>query len=141
MKALRVVLWLLGIYVVLALAMDAYIATAQPTMGDRTGVLRSFDEDGIPHETVLSIIDDGNVTWVESGHHFRGWYHRVVANSDVELTRGGKTRAYRAVPLDDVKTREHVIALMKRGSGDFGYAMGRAMLLFAEIKPVRLDPR
>jgi hypothetical protein len=58
----------------------------------------------------------------------------------VELVRGGEVKAYRAVPVDTPAALERVEELMGKGRGA-GYYAGRAMLLFAPIKPVRLDPR
>ena len=49
------------------------------------GVLRTIDEKGQVHETRMIVLQDGDVIWVQSGHHFRGWYHRLVRNSEVEL--------------------------------------------------------
>ncbi len=140
---MRIIRWLaivLGAYVVLALVIDGTIATFQPMAGT-TGVLRTFDEQGRPHERVLSILDDDGTLWVESGHHLRGWYHRLRRNPDVELIRDGEVHAYRAVALDTPEAEQRVKELMKESNGAIGYYFSRAMLLFAEIKPVRLDPR
>ncbi len=70
----------------------------------------------------------------------RGWYHRVVSNPEVELVRGGKAEPYRAVLLDTPEAVDTVTKLMGKGSRA-GYWVGRTMLLWAPIKPVRLDPR
>lgn len=140
MKIVRWLLIVIGAYLVLALALDGLIANFQP-QSDRTGVLRTFDLAGEPHDRVLSLLDDDGQLWVESGHWFRGWYHRLRENPKVELIRDGQARPYRAVPLYTAEAQAHVIALMKKGAGSFGYWAGRTMLLFAPIKPVRLDPR
>ena len=95
MKIIRWLAIVLGACVVLALALDGMIALFQPSAGT-TGVLRTFDEQGEPHERVLSLLDDGGTLWVESGHHFRGWYHRLRRNPNVELIRDG-TAADRSV--------------------------------------------
>ena len=139
MKFIRIAAILFGVYVALGLALDGAIGYFQPQQ-DTTAVLRSFDPDGTPHETVLSLLDDGGTLWVESGHWFRGWYHRVSANPDVELIRGGEAKPYRAVPVDTPEALARVQELMGKGRGA-GYTFARAMLLFAPIKPVRLDPR
>jgi len=139
MKLARIAAILLGSYVALGLALDGAIGYFQPQRGT-TAVLRSLDEQGQPHDTVLSLLDDGGTLWVESGHWFRGWYQRIRRNPDVELVRGGEARPYRAVPLDTPEALERVKQLMGQGRGA-GYTASRAMLLFAPIKPVRLDPR
>jgi hypothetical protein len=139
MKPVRIAAIALGIYVALGLMIDAAIGHFQPQSGS-TAVLRTFDERGTPRDTVLALHEDAGTLWVESGHWFRGWYHRAVANPEVELIRGGQAAPYRAVPLEDAQTVAHVKQLMGKGEGA-GYWIGRAMLLFAPIKPVRLDPR
>ncbi len=139
MKAIRWIVIIFGVYVVLALALDGMIAAFQPQSGS-TGVLRTFDADGAAHDKVLSVLDDDGQLWVESGHWFRGWYYRLRENPDVELVRDGKTLLYRAVPLATPEAERHVKELMKRRAGSGGYWAGRIMLLFAPIKPVRLDP-
>ena len=140
MKIVRIAAWVLGVYVVLGLLLDGAIGWFQP-QSEGTAVLRSFDADGEARDTVLSLLeeDDGTL-WVESGHWFRGWYRRVEANPDVELVRDGEAGAYRAVPLDTPEALDRVTRLMGKGQGA-GYWVGRTMLLWAPIKPVRLDPR
>ena len=140
MKVIRWLAIVLGGYVILALVLDGMIAIFQPMAGT-VGVLRTFDEQGKPHETVLSLLDDGGTLWVESGHHFRGWYHRVRRNPEVELVRDGEVQAYRAVALDTPEAEQRIKQLMQESNGPIGYYASRAMLLFAQIKPVRLDPR
>jgi hypothetical protein len=103
-------------------------------------VLRSFDNRGLAQETVLGLLDDNGQLWVESGHWFRGWYHRVQNNPDVELIRANEVGAYRATPVDTPEAVDLVTRLMGKGDGA-GYWIGRTMLLYAPIKPVRLDPR
>ena len=139
MKIVRIAAIVFGVYVVLGLALDGAIGYFQPRAG-KTAVLRTFDQTGKSQETVLSLLDDGGTLWVESGHWFRGWYHRAVSNPDVELIRDEQVGTYRAVPVDTPEAVEHVTKLMGKGKGA-GYWVGRAMLLFAPIKPVRLDPR
>ena len=138
-RVVRIAAIALAIYIALGLAMDAAIGIFQPQT-ETTAVLRTFDASGKPVDTVLSLHDDGGQLWVESGHWFRGWYHRALANPDVELVIGGEARPYRAVPVDTDEAVDKVTRLMGKGSSA-GYWFGRAMLLWAPIKPVRLDPR
>lgn len=133
-----------GAFVALALAFDAFVGAAQPALspGANEGVLRTWGADGSVHESRMVVLDapDGTL-WVQSGHHFRGWYHRLLENPEVELVRGGETRAYRAVAIDTPESEALVVALLKeRAPGPRFYAI-RTVLLFADIKPVRLDPR
>jgi hypothetical protein len=92
-------------FVVFALVMDAVIGLRQPSFdqGPAEGILRTVDAEGEVQETRLAVIDDGDTVWVQSAHHFRGWYHRLVENPEVELERAGKVTAYRAV-LSVIKT-------------------------------------
>ena len=132
---------LLGGYLFVVLAVEAYITIAQPRVGGLEAVLRTFDEEGTPHDNRLALINDGETLWVQSGHHFRGWYDRLRRNPDVELIRDGVAKPYRAVALDTDEARDRVMTLLReRGSAGRFYTI-RALLLFAPIKPVRLDPR
>ncbi len=76
MKIVRILGIIVAVYVVLALAIDGFIAWRQPAMGD-TLELRTFDADGLAHVQRLSRTLEGDVLWVGSGHHFRGWYYRL----------------------------------------------------------------
>jgi hypothetical protein len=80
----------LGAYVVLALSFDVFLGVTQLALepGRAEGVLRTFDDEGKAYESRMIVIDDGDTTWVQSGHHFRGWYHRLRRNTDVELVLG-----------------------------------------------------
>jgi hypothetical protein len=139
MKLVRILAMLLALYVGLGLLADAAIGWFQP-QGGNTAVLRTFDPSGASKDTVLGLLDDHGQLWVESGHWFRGWYRRVVANPDVELVRGGQAAPYRATPLDTPEAVDTVTRLMGKGSSS-RYWIARTLLLFAPIKPVRLDPR
>ncbi len=139
MRVVRIGAIVLGVYVGLGLLLDGAIGYFQPQSGT-TAVLRTFDESGEPRDTVLGLLDDEGQLWVESGHWFRGWYHRAVANPEIELVREGRTTAYLAVPVDTPEAVDTVTRLMGKGDGA-GYWVGRTMLLWAPIKPLRLDPR
>ena len=139
MRLVRIAAILLGLYVVLGVSLDAAIGFLQPQQPN-TAVLRTFDASGGSKDTVLGLLDDRGQLWVESGHWFRGWYRRVVANPDVELVRGGQAAPYRATPLDTPEAVDTVTRLMGKGSSS-RYWIARTLLLFAPIKPVKLDPR
>ena len=56
------------------------------------------------------------------------------------MVRDSEVSAYRAVPVNTPEAVDIVTRLMGKGSGA-GYWVGRTMLLWAPIKPVRLEPR
>ena len=58
-------------------------------------VLRTYDSDGSPHETRLTVIDRAGEPWVR-GRSYRGWFRRVVANPKAELYRAGQWSSVRA---------------------------------------------
>ena len=139
MKFLKVIVIIGVVYVVIALILDSAIGYFQPEGGDRTAVLRTFDEAGEPYDRVLLLLNDDGQLWVESGHWFRGWYRQALANPNVELVRDGQAVPYVAVPVNTQEAVDNATRLMGRGS-DFRYWVGRIILMFAPIKPLRLDP-
>ena len=135
---MRILIIIVLVYIAVGLLADGAIGFFQP-QNEGTAVLRTFDAEGST-DTVLSLLDDDGQLWVESGHWFRGWYDRVLANPAVELVRDGKAVRYRAVPVDTPEAVDKVVKLMGKGTSA-GYWVGRVLLLWAPIKPVRLDPR
>ena len=142
-RILRTLALLLVGFVALALGIDAVVGIRQPSLqpGGAEGILRTFDEAGTVYETRLAVVDDGGTPWLQSAHHFRGWYHRVLRNPEVELVRSGEVRAYRAVPIDTPETEARIKNLLKERAGALRFYTIRTLLLFADVKPVRLDPR
>jgi hypothetical protein len=143
-RAIRAGALVIAGFVVLSLALDGLAGLAQPALdpGGAEGILRTSDEEGVVHETRVAVFDDERgSTWIQSGHHFRGWYERVKRNPEVELIRDGVVDSYRAVPLETPEAKEHVSSLIRGRVGVVGFYAIRSFLLFAEIKPVRLDPR
>jgi hypothetical protein len=45
------------------------------------------------------------------------------------------------VPLETPEAKAHMKGLLMKRTGTFGYYAIRTVLRFAEVKPVRLDPR
>ena len=144
-KIAGIVVGLLAAFVVLALLFDAWVGASQPRLspGAGEGVLHTFDAEGARHDTRLAVVDDAEENvWVQSGHYFRGWYYRALENPAVEFTRGGETRPYTAVAIDTPESEALIVELFKQRAGSPArFYIIRTILLFADIKPVRLDPR
>ena len=142
-KIVLAIAGLLAAFVALALLFDAWVAVAQPEFepGGQVGVIYTRDTDDNVHADRLAVVEDDEAIWVQSGHHFRGWYHRAVANPEVELDRGDGPKPYTAVPIDTPEVEAHVVELLKQRGGALRFYIIRALLLFADIRPVRLDPR
>lgn len=138
MRMLKILAVSLVSYIAIGLTIDGLIGYFQPQSED-TIVLHSVDADGESIATVLSLRDDDGQWWVESGHWFRGWYHRVLANPNVRVVHDDVSYEFVATPVQTDEAVENMTRLMGKGQGG-GYWFGRAMLMFAPIKPVRLDP-
>lgn len=139
--AIRITIGLAGL-AVLALLLDGVVGVFQPALepGNAEAVLVTFGEDGQRYESRMIVIEDGETLWVQSGHHFRGWYHRLRRNPSVELDRGGERRPYRAVALETPEAKAHMREMLIERVGLARFYLIRGFLLFADVKPVRLDP-
>ena len=95
--------------------------------------------EGGAQDTVLSLLNDDGELSLVSGRWFRGGCHRVQANPDVELVGEGRADLFPAVPVDTPEAVDRVARLIGKGTST-GYWIARTLLLWAPIKPVRLDP-
>jgi ligand-binding sensor domain-containing protein len=140
MRIVRILGITAAVYILLAAAFGGVTNWLQPAL-DGTIALRTVDADGQAHVQRLAVSRKGDELWVASGNHFRGWYYRTRQNPNVEVITDGETTRYVAVPIDDpgevARYREEVRARM----GSPAYYASRALLLFAGLKPVRLDPQ
>ncbi|MFQ5515780.1 MAG: nitroreductase/quinone reductase family protein [Myxococcota bacterium] len=103
-------------------------------------VLHTTDAEGASHTTRLWIVDDAEGAWLRAGHDGSSWFRDLEVRPDVEVERGGKTLAVRAVPVRDPAERARINALTVKKYGWAGhlYAMiggGRAAI------PIRLETR
>jgi len=98
MKALKIVAIVVLVYVGIVAAFESLIGYFQPTAGS-TLVITTFDEDGTPHDRVVSRLESDGQLYVAANHWPRAWYRRALANPDVQATLDGKKGDYRAVPV------------------------------------------
>ena len=102
-------------------------------------VLRTFDFGGSDQYTPLWVLDDGHYVWIRANRPDRRWLEQLRAQPDVELKRGGRSRAYRAAVFPGSDARDHVSAGFRR---KYGLAdRWREWQDGRHSVPVRLEPR
>lgn len=133
MKALKIGLIAVVVYVGIVVAFESLIGTLQPEAGS-TLLITTFDADGTPHARVVSRMESDGQLYVSANHWPRAWYHRALANPDVQVTLDGEKGAYRAVPVTGEERarveREHPHGLLVH-----------VLTGFAPRRFLRLDPR
>ena len=133
MKALKIFLIAVLIYVGIVAAFESLIGYTQPA-GGTTIVITTVDANGTAHDRVVSRLDSGGHLYVAANHWPRSWYRRALANPAVEATVDGVKGNYRAVP---VAGEEHA---MVESEHPHGIAF-RILTGFPPRYFVRLDPR
>jgi hypothetical protein len=98
MKALKIVVIALLVYVGIVVAFESSIGYFQPTTGS-TLVITTFDEGGVPHDRVVSRLESDGQLYVAANHWPRAWYNRALKNPEVQVTLDGEKVDYRAVPV------------------------------------------
>jgi hypothetical protein len=102
MKALKIVAIVVLVYLGIVVAFESSIGYFQPTAGT-TLVITTFDENGTPHDRVVSRLESDGHLYVAANHWPRAWYHRALENPDVRVTLDGKEGSYRAIPVTGVE--------------------------------------
>jgi len=98
MKALKILAIAVIVYAGVVVAFESLIGYFQPKAGS-TLVITTFDDDGTPHDRVVSRLEADGQLYVAANHWPRAWYNRALENPDVQVTLDGETRDYRAVPV------------------------------------------
>jgi hypothetical protein len=99
MKALKIAVILVLVYVGIVTVFESSIGYFQPAQPGSTIVITTFDADLTPHDRVVSRLDTDGRIYVAANHWPRAWYHRVLANPKVQATIDGAKRDFRAVPV------------------------------------------
>lgn len=106
MKAIKWLGVVLGVYVGLVVAFESlvgFMGKRQAARGvsadEQWAVITTTDSDGSAKSTVVAGVEVGGQLYVSANHWPRGWYNRAVEHPDVEVTRAGEKKPYRAVPL------------------------------------------
>jgi hypothetical protein len=131
----RVLLVLAAALVALALF---YVVLAE---SGEVVVLETKDAGGEVHATRLWVVDHAGAAWLRTGDPTAPWLARLRANPEVNVTRGGERRAYRATPVEDATTREEINALVLTKYGWRESVLRAFGMGPAGTTPIRLDPR
>ena len=131
--------WIVAYSVLLGVAIYASIFPIAEIFTEVV-VLRTYDADGEPHGTRVTVIDRDGTAWVR-GRPYRGWFRRVEANSCAELYREGQWRSVIATVSRDPEDAAAFDQVMLETYGlAYRYVDFIARISATEI-PVRLIPR
>ena len=98
MRALKILAIVIGIYVLVVAGFESLLGWVQPT-NDGTLVITTFEASGEAHDRVVSKLETDGKLYVAANHWPRAWYHRALANPDVQAKIGDEKKDYRAVPV------------------------------------------
>jgi hypothetical protein len=98
MKALKIVVIILLVYVAVVVVFESLLGYFQPTAGS-TLVITTFEDDGTAHDRVVSRLESNGQLYVAANHWPRAWYERALESPDVQVTIDGETSERRAVPV------------------------------------------
>lgn len=132
MKVVKILAILLGVYVGIVVVFESLLGYFQPENQD-TLTITTFDEDGDPHERVLSRINLDDELYVAVNHWPRAWYRQALENPDVQVALDGEPEPYRAVPVTGAEEErlheERSLGLLSR------FLMGFAPRYFLRLEP------
>jgi hypothetical protein len=104
-------------------------------------VLQAWDDQKVAHETRLWVVDADGFAWIRTGNPNSSWLGRVRANPDVEVTRGGETKPFRAVVVPDPEVRDRTNRLVLEKYGFAERFLRMVMMTPERVTAVRLEPR
>jgi len=133
MKPIKILAIVFAIYAGVVVAFESLLGYFQPA-GQGTLVITTTDDEGTPHDRVVSRLESDGQLYVAVNHWPRAWYWRVQESPEVRVTMDGETGAYQASPVQGTEY-ERVVAEHPLGIGF------RVLTGFPPRKILRLDPR
>ena len=133
---MKITYWLAGILLVLTFILVGIpqIASERVEVVD----LYTTDVDGEAVSTRLWIVDDGGYQYLRVGADGSGWFSRLQANGNFQVTRNGTTAFYTAVLRED---KSDAINQLMQAKYTWGDAVMAAMVGSREgAIPVELHP-
>ena len=113
MKALKLIGILVLAYIGVIVAFESLLGYFQPA-GQSTLVITTTDDDGTPHDRVLTRLESNGQLYVAANHWPRAWYRRALGDPNVQVTLDGEKGTYLAVPVTD---EEHAHVSSDNGLG------------------------
>jgi hypothetical protein len=109
---------LLALLVLIALALGFVAAIgAASHFGGELVRLHTRDAGGVEHTTPLWVVDHDGFQYLRAGDRSASWFERLSRQPEVDVERGGRTAAYRAVPqpeltrtIDELMARKYGLA-------------------------------
>jgi len=133
MKAFKVIVILLLVYIGIVAAFESFLGYFQP-QNQRTLIITTTDSDGTNHDRVLAALESNGQLYVSANHWPRAWYKQVLLNPNVQVTLASKKSDYDAVPITDGEA-----ALVNK---EHRHSIGfRILTGFPPRYFLRLDPR
>ena len=133
MKAVKIIIILILVYVGIVVTFESLIGYFQPA-GQSTLVITTTDEDGNTNDRVLARLESNGQVFVAANHWPRAWYRQVLKNPQVQVDFAGEKNNYVAVPATD---EEHNRVNSENSQG----IVFRLLTGFPPRYFVRLDPR
>lgn len=133
MKALKILLILVLVYVGIVVVFESLLGILQPA-NEGTLIITTTDEDGNANDRVLSRLESEGQLYVAANHWPRAWYRQALQNPDVQVTLDAEKQDYRAVPATPA---EHDRLMAENPHG----IAFRILTGFPPRYFVRLDPR
>ena len=105
MKAIRWLAIALGIYAGIVVSFETLVVVmgkrqaARGLQPDEKWLMISTTDAHGKNDTVVAGVESAEHLYVSTNHWPRGWYNRAIQNPDVEITRAGERKPYRAVPV------------------------------------------
>jgi hypothetical protein len=98
MKALKIVIVLLVLYVAVVVLFESLLGYFQPEAGT-TMTISTFEQDGAAHDRVVARLEVDGQLYVAVNHWPRAWYRRMLRNPVVRISYDNTAGDYRAVQL------------------------------------------
>jgi len=103
MKVMKRLGILTAAYVVLVLLFDGVFISLNQAKLERSKIpmlhITTMDSSGAANRRQLARFESNGKLYVSAHHWWRGWYHRALANPQVQVEINGVSGNYRAVPV------------------------------------------